>query len=221
MQTSGRDRRPQERARTSIPVGGTFIRTRNCLASGSALAILAHTRGGVPSSHNRAGWLDVRADEGIIKQGNFREPVCSIRARPPHPLSPAPLLAIPLAGDAVSEVRHTSQRLGRSSNCCTRPRGGERTRCFCSFVYRLAAVVYQLDAIVYELDVRRSMVRRNGVNSPFVPALSTESCSKFLNELVAPVNIAYRRRIMSRVCDRARRIGLLLFKEPRVVDATG
>jgi hypothetical protein len=221
MQTSGRYRRPQEPVQRPVPTGGTFVSARNCLASGSALAILAAARGGVPSSHNWAGWPDVRVDAGIIEQGNYREPVCSIRARPPHPLSPAPLLPIPLAGDAVSEMRHTSHRLGRSGTCCSRPRGGVRTRCFCSFVYRRAAVVYQLDAFVYELDVRRSMVRGNGVNSPFVPALSIESRSKFLNELAAPVNIAYQRRIMSRVCDMARRMDLLLLKEPRVVDATG
>jgi hypothetical protein len=221
MQTNGRYRCPQERPGSMGEVPGPRSKARNCLASGSAPAILAPARGGVPSSHNRAGRQDVRVDQGTVEQGNFRYVVCSTRARLPDRRSPALPPLPPLAGHPVSEMRHRLQCLGRPGTCCTRPRGGERTRWPCSFVYRTAAVVYQLDGFVYEHDVRRSMVRGNGVNSPFVPALSIELRSKFLNELAAPVNIAYRRLIMSRVCDVARRMGLLFLKEPRVVDATG
>jgi hypothetical protein len=76
-------------------------------------------------------------------------------------------------------------------------------------------------ALAKQLEVRRSTARRFRVNSFRGPTLSLELCSKFLIELAPPVNIAYRRQIMSRDCDIPVMNRLLFLKEPRVVDATG
>jgi hypothetical protein len=62
-------------------------------------------------------------------------------------------------------------------------------------------VLHPAGAFAKQLEVRRSTPRRLRVNSFTGSPLSPELCSKFLIELAPPVNIAYRRQILSRDCD--------------------
>ena len=54
---------------------------------------------------------------------------------------------------------------------------------------------------VEQLEVRRSNANGIRVNSLATTTLSPELCGNFLIELPLPVNIAYRRQIMSRNSD--------------------
>jgi hypothetical protein len=184
MQTNGRYERPQERVGAGVTdhYSSLQIAARNHLASCSALAILSGARAGVPSPYDEAVWQDLRADAGIIEQGYLRKAGCSAGARRPDRPYRAHLpdyrdhLPTPTTGGLVSEMRRSRTRR-RSGTCCPCPRGGVWTR--------------RLGAVEFRLEVRRSICR-NRVNSDRDLALSIELCSKFLNELAPPVNIAYQ-----------------------------
>jgi hypothetical protein len=176
MQTNGRYERPQVRAGTCATdhYRSLQIAARNRLASCSALAILSPARASVSSPYDEAVWQDLRADAGNIEQGYLRKAGCSAGARRPDRLDRAHL-PTPTTGVAVSEMRrHRTFR--RPGTCCNCPRGGERTQ--------------RPGAVEFQLEVRRS-IDRNRVNSVQDLPLSIELCSKFLNELAPPVNIAY------------------------------
>jgi hypothetical protein len=176
MQTNGRYEHPQGRAGACATdhYRSLQIAARNRLASCSALAILSAARAGVPSPYGEAVWQDLRADAGIIEQGYFREAGCSARSRHPARRYRA-RLPTPTPGAPVSEMRRP-RTVRRPGTCCTYPRGGEGTQ--------------RPGAVEFQLEVRRS-IQRNRVNSVHDLALSIELCSKFLNELAPPVNIAY------------------------------
>jgi|SRR5882724_1681587 len=206
MQTNQRDGRSQGRAQAGATDCYTSpqIAARNRLASCPALAILSPGCAGVPPRNDPGGWQDLRGNAGILEQGYCRIAGCLWRgktARPPLPRSPPAFNHAPCLPNETF-----AWDCGRSGTCCScRREGGGSTRFTCAPLR----------------EMRRSMSRRNRVNSFPAVTLSLELCSRFLNQLALPVNIAYERQIMSRVSDMSGQNRFLVSKEPRVVDATG
>ena len=211
MQTNERHGGSQERKPGNATNCYTWpqFAARNRLASCPALAILSRAHADVPRRNDAFGGWDLRADAGITEQGNYRTAACSAGARWPDRLSHTPF-PTPMTRVHVSKLRRLRETFRRSGTCCVRRRSGGSTR--------------WLPALLREMH--RSTTRRKRVNSfravtLSLVTLSLELCSRFLNELALPVNIAYEWGIMSRICDMSGRYRSLLMEDPRIVDATG
>lgn len=190
MQTNGRNGRSQGQTARLATDDYSLLQNaaRNPLACRCALAIIWLCPRGVVSMKGEAGCQDLRIDAGIREQGTFRSVRCSTGARCPDFHSDESD-RIPMKRESVCQTRHPHRSAHGSGTCCSRPRGG--------------ATCWRRGLSASQLDVRRSIVARTEVNSGHTWPLSIELCSKFLNETPPPVNITYRRGIVSRVCDRS------------------
>jgi hypothetical protein len=144
--------------------------------------------------------------QGSLNKEHFRGAGCLLGHDGPPPRLRTP----PVSG-------HRDLRLGNA----TCQSGSPQARDLLHLSTGRRKDLHPAGAFAKQLEVRRSTARRFRVNSFRGPTLSLELCSKFLIELAPPVNIAYRRQIMSRDCDIPVMNRLLFLKEPRVVDATG
>jgi hypothetical protein len=205
LQTNGTNTRSQERAQNSVPVPETPVAARKALATCCALAILSRLGTIVGRPRKHAACRDPRRHAGtfgrrIVSISDHRQGPGS-RSRDAESIFPTPSVPAP----TVSRTRRICSACHRPVTCCRCPRGGDYAN------GRQSKINRRESHHIFRLQSRVNLIRGE--------PLSPETCSKFLNELAVPVNIAYVRQIMSRCCDITYRS--IFGKEPRVVDATG
>jgi hypothetical protein len=150
------------------------------LSSCYAVVILLGAQGDVPERVTPSGQQCMPGNAGIIEQGLPYTP-------PTHVAGHHRYRCLAVRND-VSEMLQRPGLL-RPTTCSVQKSCGRTDVRESRSSSRVVRGAKKASEFLYEHDARRSIVNRNWVNCCDGLALSSEMCSKFLNELAAPVNI--------------------------------